>query len=141
MRRDVEKENIIIGMKNLNIDEILFDEDQLTQIRFGLWNKLSQEQILVYSDPKFKANQMRQIRLGFENGLSQEQVQTYADLKYDAGQMQDIREQIEEGLRQEQYTLTSSILNKDDDIDIDAIETPRTNLNELVHEDIKQECR
>ena len=23
----------------------------------------------------------------------------------------------------------------------DAIETPRTNLNELVHEDIKQECR
>ncbi len=51
-----------------------FDWYQMEQIRLGLKNGLTMEQIKFYADPKFAWNQMEQIREDFENGMSIEEI-------------------------------------------------------------------
>ena len=53
----------------LKSDESLdkFDEDKKREIRLGLENGLTSEQVSIYAKPEFDSWQMKQIRFGLEN--------------------------------------------------------------------------
>ncbi len=56
-------------------DKIDFsDWIKMEQVKLGLENGLTTEQILVYADEKYNVEQMKELRLGLENGLTEEQV-------------------------------------------------------------------
>ena len=67
-----------------------FNSLQTEQIREGIENGLSIEQVQVYANPKFDYEQMREIRRGFEHGLSMEQIQVCTKSEFDEWQMEEI---------------------------------------------------
>ena len=84
-----------------------FDYFQKEEIKNGLKNGLSMEQISVYAKPEFDSHQMSVIISGFINGfiingLSIEQVSVYAKPEFDGFQMEQIRTGFESGLSVEQ---------------------------------------
>lgn len=68
-----------------------FTKNQLVQIKWGLDNGLSDEQVGIYAKQKFNDRQMQEMRLGLEKGSSIEDVQSYAMTKYNDSQMTEIR--------------------------------------------------
>ena len=72
--------------------------EQMEEIREGLENGLSVEQVNIYADEKYNEYQMRQIRKGLEKGLSIEEVRLYADEKFNSMQMYEIRYGLENRL-------------------------------------------
>jgi len=69
----------------------------MAQIRCGLEDGLSKEQIAIYAKPDLDFNQMAEIRAGLENGLSMEQVKSYAKPEINDKQMNKMRQNIENG--------------------------------------------
>lgn len=82
-----------------------YDIRQINEVFQGFQQGLTQEEVKLYADSKFKWEQMKQIRHGFENGLIEEQVRLYADPKFRWFQMYLIRTGFEYGLTMEQVRL------------------------------------
>lgn len=80
------------------MDKSKFYHAQLYEIRLGLQNGLTKEQVSLYAKPEFGDLQMNQIRLGLERGLSIEKVKIYARPEFLSTQMAVIREALESGL-------------------------------------------
>ena len=69
----------------------------MEQIRRGIEEGLSKEQIKVYAHSEFTAFQMKEIREGFKNGLTMEQILTYANPEaYGSDKMRNCRKELEE---------------------------------------------
>jgi DNA-binding transcriptional MerR regulator len=75
---------------------------QIRQIRYGLENGLTIEQVKMYVNPEFYAPRMEQIRLALEHHVSNEKVKIIANEKYEYEQMEQIRLGFENGLTIEQ---------------------------------------
>lgn len=75
------------------------------EIKNGLKNGLSMEQISVYAKPEFNEYQMREIRCGFNEGLSIEQVSVYAKPEFTCVQMSEIESGFKKGLSIEQISM------------------------------------
>lgn len=74
-----------------------FSKNRMDEIRLGLKNGLSTEQVSFYANPEFTANQMREIRVGFENKLSMEKVMIFAKPEFGSVRMGNIRTGLEKG--------------------------------------------
>lgn len=75
---------------SIQMKKDLFDKGQMEEIRLGLDDGLTEEQIELYADPKFNANQMAEIRGGIECGLTEEQIRIFAKPELSWKQMRDI---------------------------------------------------
>lgn len=73
----------------------IFNKAQIQEIKYGLKNGLTKEQIKIYADSKFSGEQMGQIRCGLENGVD---VTVYAKPEFNAFQMYEICVGLEENL-------------------------------------------
>lgn len=82
-----------------------FNSFQKEEIKNGLKNGLSIEQVSVYAKPEFDNYQMCEISKGFENGLSMEQVGMYAKPEFNSTQMVVIKSGISENLSPEQISV------------------------------------
>lgn len=83
-----------------------FNVNEMRQIRKGLEAGLTEDEIKFFADPRYNDHQMKEICTGFINGLTLDQIKFYADGdKYEDYQMKVIREGFESGLAKEQATL------------------------------------
>lgn len=68
-----------------------FDVVQLEELKWGLEDGLTIEQVEVYANEKFDFSQMREIRLGLENDAVKNYIKLYANPDFSNAQMYQIR--------------------------------------------------
>ena len=77
-----------MGYTQNELDNSLFNDQQIEQIIGAFYDQLSKEQIKLLINPNFNAQQMWQIRYGFVCKLSLKEVGSYADPKNSASMME-----------------------------------------------------
>lgn len=110
---------IRLGLENdLTLEQIKiyarpeFDYSQMSSIRNGLQSGFILEQINRYARPEFSGGQMAQIYLGYRLGLTEEQISEYADPNIDVEEMDNIRWKYMAKLTEEQLQADSPYVAK-----------------------------
>lgn len=108
---------IRLGLENdLTLEQIKiyarpeFDYSQMSVIRSGLASDFTQEQISRYARPEFSGRQMAQIFWGYRMGLTEDQISEYADPNLDVEEMDDIRWKYITKLTDEQIQARSALI-------------------------------
>ena len=80
------------------IDENLFDDEQLKEIKKGRKHGLSKKEVLLYADSKFSSFQMKLIRGLLENGISYSKVQEIVSYDLDFYQLLEVIDGLFKGI-------------------------------------------
>lgn len=118
-----------------------FDDSQIIRIDNGLAKNMSYEDIATYADPKYTWGS----NYGLIEQLLEEEIAKYANLDFDVSKMAALRNCIQRGINIDEYMQMSAndirtkYLEDPYKDDIDATETPRTNLSEYSHEHNEEE--
>ena len=111
MRKNGKNTEVKSMEKNINellkelIDGKVFNADQKREIKQGLINGLTIDQVSTYADKKYNCHQMNVIRAGLESGLTKDEIRLYADERFNSLQMEQIRYAIQDNISNDEIML------------------------------------